>query len=1107
MHLTSSSIRPKKRLPTRKNAQVPALISLKGDVVPPHSEGNPNIVPNVQSRLGTQRSTRSSHIRNPQPQPLREPHLECSTPLQANGVSNKTLFDHVAMLRTEPVLRVARPILQRIMAHNLNRGLFNEPVDAVALGLPDYHRIVKRPMDFGTMKDQLYALHYERLEQFIADVRLVLSNAMVYNPSTNQVHINARQLLEEFEDELGKLGKKISRDTKRRAQHNCGVCQGRTCRLCGEKCLKLDPVMLICSGPCALRIKRGAPYFMMRDGSRIWCQRCHMGLSTVLSPSPSETEDDGDPHVSQEHSNQLCYKRDLLKRGYDEDISESWIQCSSCSEFVHQACGLFNPFTCPAQERNLRVKQAGFVCPLCRLTPGETGLLPPVWLDDNDPETFACRPEPPASVLQITDISTESSSTSSLSLEVLSSSGESVGGDTTEEASSWDGSEAEEPRELDTIHSAEINPMDSMEDRRWDARSLPVCHMAQFIESKVHARLIELGHEDMAESVMIRVASSVSREWNVPLPVRKYFKHADGSDVQENLTYGSKAILMFQNCGGIDICIFSMYVQEYGSSAPVSNHGHVYISYLDSVEYFRPRTARTAVYHEILVSYFGWVRKRGFHTAHLWACPPQRGNNFIFWCHPQHQRTPSKDRLLAWYRAMLNQAHAQGVVCRVDNFEDEYLTVPSTSKAVPCPPLLEGDYWIDEAVRLYALRQRRKVTLGESASVLQQCEGLLRSLRLHPSARAFNQPVDPEALNIPDYRIVITQPMDLGTIEDKLRQGQYMTVRDMLNDMMLVVANARRYNPPKHPVHVAAKTLETVFDREWNNMQSRWQMQCECAGGGEAEMPEDMGSARLRQTPATSSGEASGVATSPRSSSTASPSTKEDSHNHAQKRLRTVSVDGSVGDGELYSSSHDHDSDSDDSWSGKGGAVVALEPSPTGSCVQSTFDTSRPLSRANWLMRDLRKSVHKLKEDILVFHLQPEEVECLAERQRGLEQWSKYTSGSQELVCDLSDPDVETMSRPLLDGRHTMLEISMFRHLQFDTLRRAKHSTSMLLYYLHFPQRSFCAYCSNCSSQLQNLRWHCATCANFDICHECAYGRIGHPHALTPYQVSDTTSS
>lgn len=28
------------------------------------------------------------------------------------------------------------------------------------------------------------------------------------------------------------------------------------------------------------------------------------------------------------------------------------------------------------------------------------------------------------------------------------------------------------------------------------------------------------------------------------------------------------------------------------------------------------------------------------------------------------------------------------------------------------------------------------------------------------------------------------------------------------------------------------------------------------------------------------------------------------------------------------------------------------------------------------------------------------------------------------------------MGRPLVDGRHTMLEVAMFRHLQFDSLRR-----------------------------------------------------------------------
>ncbi|CAN0464517.1 unnamed protein product, partial [Discosporangium mesarthrocarpum] len=52
-------------------------------------------------------------------------------------------------------------------------------------------------------------------------------------------------------------------------------------------------------------------------------------------------------------------KRDLLRRKYEEDISEPWVQCDRCNAWVHQVCALFNA--------RANVRDATFVCPLCRL--------------------------------------------------------------------------------------------------------------------------------------------------------------------------------------------------------------------------------------------------------------------------------------------------------------------------------------------------------------------------------------------------------------------------------------------------------------------------------------------------------------------------------------------------------------------------------------------------------------------------------------------------------------------------------------------------------------------------------------------------------------------
>ncbi|ESQ27875.1 hypothetical protein EUTSA_v10018464mg [Eutrema salsugineum] len=100
---------------------------------------------------------------------------------------------------TVQVLKNCNNLLTKLMKHKFG-WVFNTPVDATRLGLHDYHTIVKKPMDLGTVKTRLSQSWYKSPLDFADDVRLTFNNAMLYNPVGHDVHRMAEFLLNLFEE-------------------------------------------------------------------------------------------------------------------------------------------------------------------------------------------------------------------------------------------------------------------------------------------------------------------------------------------------------------------------------------------------------------------------------------------------------------------------------------------------------------------------------------------------------------------------------------------------------------------------------------------------------------------------------------------------------------------------------------------------------------------------------------------------------------------------------------------------------------------------------------------------------------------------------------------
>ncbi|PPQ99835.1 hypothetical protein CVT24_009629 [Panaeolus cyanescens] len=83
---------------------------------------------------------------------------------------------------------------------------------------------------------------------------------------------------------------------------------------------------------------------------------------------------------------------------------------------------------------------------------------------------------------------------------------------------------------------------------------------------------------------------------------------------------------------------------------------------------------------------------------------------------------------------------------------------------------------------------------------------LINQIKKKDDYAFFLTPVDVN--NVPGYTDIVKQPMDLGTMTDKVNRGKYRSLEDFAADLKLVTNNAKLFNPPGSIYYTEADRIE-----------------------------------------------------------------------------------------------------------------------------------------------------------------------------------------------------------------------------------------------------------------------------------------------------------
>lgn len=92
------------------------------------------------------------------------------------------------VFKPEELRQALMPTLEKLFRLDPESLPFRQPVDAAALGIPDYFDIVQKPIDLSTIKMKLDRGEYKDPWEYVDDVWLMFENAWLYNRKNSRVY-------------------------------------------------------------------------------------------------------------------------------------------------------------------------------------------------------------------------------------------------------------------------------------------------------------------------------------------------------------------------------------------------------------------------------------------------------------------------------------------------------------------------------------------------------------------------------------------------------------------------------------------------------------------------------------------------------------------------------------------------------------------------------------------------------------------------------------------------------------------------------------------------------------------------------------------------------